>query len=659
MAHLAESRLTYWLALGGATAVALVLAWLPLGGRIDNYALDWMMNLHPPEPWQPQSAILAVDDASIRGTDGLRMLRPALAKAFASMANREPKEQPKAVAIDFLLTDRGLGTEDAILAEALGRLPRVVLAATMTSTNPAEWELPLPAFRSRAGVGHAHADPDPRDGISRILPLEKRAQRQRYWALALEAFRLMQQHKIAQEGKFAANGEFTGPPIVETPSQLEVGQAVVPSSMAEERPLRIRYLPPDEQGNSRIPHVTLAELLAEPQRAKALAGKVVFVGVTSQTALRDRLMTPYKTSLPMPGVEIHAHAFETMARGTFYRELPLSISFLLGLAYVVFAGLLFLRLSGPPAYAGAAALLLLAHSLPHLLFRQGDIILPYLLPILSAWAGVITAGAFAFLRTRGRLAQAEMEKDRYQQAIHFVTHELRTPLTAIQGSSELMGRYKLTEEKQKQLAQQINNESKRLAKMITTFLNVEKLNAGQLDWKSERFPLGQVVETCLGRARQLADNKQIQLDWSQQAVAGVEVQGDREMFEYAVYNLLTNAIKYSPAGTQVQISTALAKAMADAPVARLSVQDQGQGISKEDQKHLFEKFYRTKSAEQSGVVGTGLGLSLVKQIVEHHQGQVRVESSLGVGSCFTIEVPAVVTSASGPVPSSESISLES
>ena len=144
---------------------------------------------------------------------------------------------------------------------------------------------------------------------------------------------------------------------------------------------------------------------------------------------------------------------------------------------------------------------------------------------------------------------SETERKRYQQAIHFVTHEMRTPLTAIQGSSELMGRYNLSEEKRKQMTEMINQESKRLARMIQTFLDVERLSDGQMELKREQFTAKELVEACLERVRPLGERKNIRVSTGE--LQGV-LEGDRELMEYAVYNLMTNAVKYSGPGTEVR-----------------------------------------------------------------------------------------------------------
>ena len=110
---------------------------------------------------------------------------------------------------------------------------------------------------------------------------------------------------------------------------------------------------------------------------------------------------------------------------------------------------------------------------------------------------------------RRNLRIEQRSRERYQQAMHFVTHEMRTPLSAIQGSSELISRYALTEEKRKQMALLINSESKRLARMVEIFLNVERLSAGQMELKREAISVKQMVEVCVERVRPLAERKHI------------------------------------------------------------------------------------------------------------------------------------------------------
>jgi signal transduction histidine kinase len=148
-----------------------------------------------------------------------------------------------------------------------------------------------------------------------------------------------------------------------------------------------------------------------------------------------------------------------------------------------------------------------------------------------------------------------------------------------------------------------------------------------------------MVEVCLERVRPLAERKHIAIALEPVA-ADLQLTGDRELMEYACYNLLTNAVKYSPQHTEVTV-----RCWKDGRRVHLAVRDQGIGMDQKEVKHIFRKFYRTRKAEESGEAGTGIGLSIVQQIVEQHAGEIEVASRPGAGSCFTLVLPAAA-----PVP---------
>jgi len=150
-----------------------------------------------------------------------------------------------------------------------------------------------------------------------------------------------------------------------------------------------------------------------------------------------------------------------------------------------------------------------------------------------------------------------------------------------------------------------------------------------MELKQEPLPVAELVSTCMRRARPLAERKQIEIALSS-AFEGTLL-GDRELLEYALYNLLTNAVKYSPPDTTIHVSSELA-----GTELRLAVEDQGIGMDAKEIKNVFQKFYRTKRAEASGETGTGIGLSIVEQIVFRHGGRIEVTSTPGKGSCFTM-----------------------
>jgi signal transduction histidine kinase len=589
--------------LSGSLLISLAAGWTTLAVQFDNDVYDFLFRLSPDPTTPPNSLILGIDEPTLLNRGGIRSIRRIVAEAIEALATLHPR----VVALDLILAEPGDPSDDLRLQSALRLSPPLILATDLLHSGA--WEQPLPQFALHAAaIGHVHADPDPYDNVLRRIPLEKIGARHRFFALSLETLRVAR-----------------GAVITETPSSLELAGLRIHAPRHDSRSLLIRY-------RRAMPHLSIHQLVTNPAAAAPLVrDKAVFIGITAQSAAQDRHMTPYSFGQTMVGVEIHANAFETLAHATFLRPAPDSAVVLFCLAVALAAGLIFYYLAGWPAYALAALLLLAVHLAPWLAF-QYRIVFPYAQPFSTAWLTVVAAGVFQYFFVRRLLGRTAAEKERYQKAIHFVAHEMRTPLQAIQGSSELMGRYKLPDEKRAELARTINLESKRLARMIQTFLDVERLSEGQMELKRELFPIAPTIDACLERVRPLAERKSITLLCG--PLAPATIRGDRELMEYAVYNLLTNAVKYSPASTTVTVLCPV-----DGHHLRLSVRDQGIGIDEKDLPKIFSKFFRTRAAEASGEAGTGIGLSLVQQIVLHHGGTMEVTSRPGQGSCFTMVLP--------------------
>ena len=588
--------------------VAVFFGWTRLAEQLDGQAYDWLFAGSRTPPAESKALLLAIDEASLIEMGGIRNLRERLATTL----DRVCAAKPLAVAVDLMLSTEEDKKIDTALAASFQKCPSVILGADIVRDG-SHWEEPIPAFRKvAAAVGHVHAEPDP---VSRRIPLEKAVAEKRYWALALEAYRVTKQ----------------AGPVLETPDDLTIGMNAIPASRRNNnaRRIYIRY------AATPVPQLTLAQIARTPDAALAASGKVVFIGFTDQSAARDRLLTPLGQL--MTGVEIHANVFETLARGQFLTDsgpaLPLALTFVA----VAGAGLIFAFLSGISAWVAAGALVILLHLTPWLLFRA-DVFLPPTMVLTASWLATMAAASFHYFVIRRQWQRSEADKTRYQQAIHFVTHEMKTPLTAIQGSSEIMSRYKLNEDKQKQIAQMIHSESKRLAGMIQTFLDVERLAEGEMELKRERFSLPQVLLAAIDRANVLVERKEMTLTVG--AVPPVELLGDKELLEYAFYNLLNNAVKYSQACTAIECRCEMENGR-----LRVAIEDHGMGMEPGDLKHIFDRFYRSKRAEESGISGTGIGLSIVHEIVKQHDGKIEVTSQLGAGSTFTVILPVVASAA--------------
>jgi signal transduction histidine kinase len=586
----------------GCFALGLGAGFLPPALRIDNYAYDEMSARARPD-WNPQSVVVAIEERTFREKGGTPKLREIESEALSEIA----LAKPAAVATDVILADAVDPVIDARLEQSLRAVPKLILSCEIAADK---WEDPLSRFQALAASQPGHVDlPENRlDGVARQIPLERIVPGARRWALPLQALAVTRYQSI-----------------VESPEGLDVGGQLIPAPRSTRnpgRPLYIRYLP-----RGRIPVIPVPEI---GQRSNEIVGKTVFFGVTALSAARDRVVTPYGESIS--GVEALAQAFETLAHGEFLTPARDETLLLVCIGLAVATGLIFGLLSGWLPYLLAAALLVAAHSLPVLFFHR-NVVLPYFAPVAVAWFCTTGAATYQHFFVRRQLKRSESERSRYQQAIHWAAHEMRTPLTAIQGSSEIMTRYNLPEAKRNQLSEMINSESKRLARIIQTFLDVERLGAGEMELKREPFAAAEIVNGCLRRAVPLAERKKISITIDND-IDG-ELLGDRELMEYAFYNLLTNAVKYSPAETQIHVFSTL-----DNNELQLAVRDQGIGMDAKELKNIFKKFYRTKRAEASGEVGTGIGLSIVEQIVTHHGGKIHVTSEPGKGSCFTIVVKA-------------------
>jgi signal transduction histidine kinase len=182
----------------------------------------------------------------------------------------------------------------------------------------------------------------------------------------------------------------------------------------------------------------------------------------------------------------------------------------------------------------------------------------------------------------------------------------------------------------------ISEESGRLGKLVERFLSVERLSAGEMELRRAPLDLAGLLAATAERIRPAAERKGIRLIHKGE-LSGAEIEGDPELLEFAISNLLTNAVKYSPAGTAVTL--ALER---DGDQALLHVSDQGPGMTAEESRRIFDRFYRTEAAQVSEHPGFGLGLAIAREIASHHGGDLRVESTPGAGSRFTLALPLVV-----------------
>jgi signal transduction histidine kinase len=224
------------------------------------------------------------------------------------------------------------------------------------------------------------------------------------------------------------------------------------------------------------------------------------------------------------------------------------------------------------------------------------------------------------------------------QFLSTAAHELRTPLTSIQGFSELLLTRDLPPARHRHFLSLINEQAAELGSIINDLLDISRLEAkGRLTLTLEAVDINELILQVAEPFAEVASKHQIRFEFAQ---ACPPVTGDRVRLAQVVKNLLSNAIKYSPDGGPIVVRTE-----AKGSQVEISVQDHGIGMTPEQQRHLFEEFYRA-NASNTAIGGTGLGLAICKKIVELHNGTICAESKTQVGSVFRFTLPVAMTSLS-------------
>ena len=241
--------------------------------------------------------------------------------------------------------------------------------------------------------------------------------------------------------------------------------------------------------------------------------------------------------------------------------------------------------------------------------------------------------------------QELQELDRLKDSfLSMVSHELRTPLTSIKGSAEILLSYDdIDRDTQIEFMTIINNESDRLTRLINDFLDLSRIESGQQEWETAVVSISKVIESATNAIQTLVVQKDLNL------VVDLEhdlpsTWSDQDRLIQVVTNLLSNAIKFTPEHGQIGVKAQFiksAEAGEDSGVIQVSVSDSGIGIAPEDHEAVFEKFKQVGDTLSDRPRGTGLGLPICKEIVEHFGGTISLESELGKGSTFFFTMPVL------------------
>lgn len=232
------------------------------------------------------------------------------------------------------------------------------------------------------------------------------------------------------------------------------------------------------------------------------------------------------------------------------------------------------------------------------------------------------------------LKSLEREKELGELKSRFVSmasHEFRTPLTTVLSSANLIGKYTEKDQQDSRLkhVDRIKNSVQNLTSILNDFLSIEKLESGVLDVHKDSFDLVHLVKEMEGEASGILKKAQTIVF---EVPSELRINSDPHIIKNVLLNLISNAAKYSSEGETVEVSVIVANQSVSIEVA-----DNGIGVPEEEQKNLFERFFRAKNA--TNIQGTGLGLHIVKKYVEMLNGSISFQSKSGIGSTFCVNLP--------------------
>ncbi len=580
--------------LGPPLAAALLVTLVAAAGWLDSAELlvrDAFLRTRPRAAAESVAAVV-VDEEAI-GTVGPW---PWERERLAALVERIGAAGAAAVAVDLLLAEARPG--DDALAVALAARPSV-LAAAPDGTR--RWLLPAPRLRAASEVAHVSFAVD-RDGVVRGFLATRQLDGLSLGAMSFAAARLLQP---------------------ELP--LPVGA-----------PIR-----PGFRSAGEVPTWSAADVLNGKLPKGALRGRVCFVGSVA-AGVGDRVVSPMSArGTPDPGVLVQAAATESILTGDLNERLPPVVAG--GLAGLLTWGAAALRRRVAARLAAAAVVV------PLLAIPAGVLSLLWTgreLPLLATAFGgfVVTAGPelWRLLEERRRVAAAarrigelealasalESERKDDADARRVLAHELKTPLTSVRGLAQLLSGFDLGEERRRSVAGMVARESARLAEMVETLLDLERIKLRDFRTVSSFVGLTELIRE---RTAFLASGGEREIRFSGEP--GLLVRGDATLLVRVVDNLVGNALKFAP-GEPVDVTVD----RDGGGTVSLAVCDRGPGIPPGEREEIFRRFARGGSA--AAVPGLGLGLALVAEIARWHGGRVDVEAPASGGSLFRVTLPA-------------------
>ncbi len=254
----------------------------------------------------------------------------------------------------------------------------------------------------------------------------------------------------------------------------------------------------------------------------------------------------------------------------------------------------------------------------------------YVIIILSAFLNLVLL-TFAYIVIMRELQERTLLEQKKNDFISLASHELKTPITSMNVFTQLMA--KKIPKRNRQVAylvQKMGNQVKEMANLINDLLDVTRIQLGKLELHKEHINLISFIQETLEDIQPTTKKHKITF----RGPKNVEIIADKQRLWQVLTNLLNNAIKYSPKGGTIRVLLEKKRTR-----TIISIHDDGIGISKENQEHIFDRYFREETEQHDNVSGLGLGLFLARQIIQLHNGRIWVKSDIGKGATFSFTLP--------------------
>jgi len=369
--------------------------------------------------------------------------------------------------------------------------------------------------------------------------------------------------------------------------------------------------------------------------------KIVLIGKETLESDTDYVRTPYsKQIVAMSKLEAHANAIDTLIRNSGPIRTPWIVNFFLTAVISLITVFAVWKMKPTTGMIVLLVTTLVYLMLAQMLFSGLHVWIPVAQPILSVFICyyffipyrliVENRRSWEYYQKNKILTQVEELKTNF---LSLMSHDLKTPLARIQGMADIVmqNHNNLTDE-QTDALETITKSSEELTYFISSILNLSRVESEAVKLNLTTKDLNALVDEIVQRYQPIALEKDIEIFTELEPIFSFKM--DVDLMRQVISNLIENAIKYSPNGAKVLVTTEENNGQ-----VVLQVADQGVGIPKEEIPNIFLKFYRSNEAKNSTVKGTGLGLYLAKYFVQLHRGEIVVESEYQQGSTFTIKLP--------------------